>query len=214
MKAILIFLLLPTFAAPSLRAAVILTRVTDSPLNFIRSPIEFDFDENESVDLVLTVRSERFSDVLEALIPFDTALAVGAIREDGFLGSFRRDSGFVIDALEGRPLFQYAEHWKDDPAELAQYRLGSYNFFGDIGEGDFGEEEGFLGFRFEGTAGKHYGYVEIRGSDSGRFSILSYAWESEPDTAIVAGAVPEPSTTLFLSLLAPCLWRRRRTEMG
>jgi hypothetical protein len=37
--------------------------------------------------------------------------------------------------------------------------------------------------------------------------ITAYAWESEPDTAILAGAIPEPASTL---LLAVTLTNRKR----
>jgi hypothetical protein len=42
-------------------------------------------------------------------------------------------------------------------------------------------------------------------------TLLATVWESEPNTAIVAGAVPEPSTTLLLSLAGGSLlfWRKR-----
>ena len=203
-------LTLTLLGAPFGSAAVIFTRLPDSPSDFIRDPVELDFDGNGLVDLVFRMQPRPSTlPFLQALIPAHTAL-LEEVRSDGFNGDFRRDPGFIIDSLEGRPLFGYADHWKEDPNELAGFYLGSYNEFGNVGEGSFGAKEGFLGLRFERDGQTHYGYVEIRGHESSRFSLLSYAWESTPDAAILTGAIPEPSTSLLLVLASTFLWKRRR----
>ena len=206
-------ILLPSLAltllgAPFASAAVIFTPLPDSPTDFIRDPVELDFDGNGSVDLGFRVGYRGVLFRFEALIPTSTAL-LAEFREDGFIETFKFEEGFTVDPLEGRPLYGYAEHWKEDPGELANYFLGGYNSFGDVGEGDFGEQQGFVGFRFEGDEGTRYGYVELRGSETGHFSLLSYAWESTPETAIITGAIPEPSTAFLLMLATGLFWKRR-----
>lgn len=131
-------LALTFLGAPFGSAAVMFTRLPDSPSDFIRDPVELDFDGNGSVDITFQMRSrDRGSPFFEALVPDNTRL-IEERRDDGFVGSLRRDEGFLVDSLEGRPLFGYAEHFKEDPNELARYLLGFYNDFGDVGEGSFG----------------------------------------------------------------------------
>lgn len=67
----------------------------------------------------------------------------------------------------------------------------------------------YAGFRFDNASGTHLGWVEFAhdGLDS---TIIRMAWESEPETSIEVGAVPETST-LGLATLGGCLlWSRRR----
>ncbi len=76
-----------------------------------------------------------------------------------------------------------------------------------------------VGFRFDNevTSQVHYGWARISLSadyQSQPMSIVAYAYESVPNTAILAGAVPEPATTGLLGLGALALVvrgsRRRR----
>jgi hypothetical protein len=78
-------------------------------------------------------------------------------------------------------------------------------------ERNFLNQTAYLGFRFQGEEGLHYGYALFTDTTSRGTTLVATAWESEPDTAIVAGAVPEPSTTLLLSLAGGSFlfWRRR-----
>ena len=67
----------------------------------------------------------------------------------------------------------------------------------------------YMGFK---TATGNYGWLEvIWDGKASQFEILSAAYESTPGTAILAGAVPEPSSSL-LALVAggAALTRRRR----
>jgi len=64
-----------------------------------------------------------------------------------------------------------------------------------------------VGFRFDNelTSQVHYGWARISLSadySSQPMSIVSYAYESTPNTAIAAGAVPEPGTIALLGLAA------------
>jgi len=78
-------------------------------------------------------------------------------------------------------------------------------------ERNFLNQTAYLGFRFQSEEGLHYGYALFTDTTSRGTTLLATAWESEPNTAIVAGAVPEPSTTLLLSLAGGSLlfWRKR-----
>jgi hypothetical protein len=54
--------------------------------------------------------------------------------------------------------------------------------------------EGYLGFAFMGRDGLHYGWAHAWSQSEGPPMILDWAYESQPGTAIVAGAVPTALT--------------------
>lgn len=51
---------------------------------------------------------------------------------------------------------------------------------------------------------------EINGNMLRDSEVLSYAYESEPNTPILTGAVPELSTAFLLMILPVLAWRRGR----
>ena len=70
-----------------------------------------------------------------------------------------------------------------------------------------------LGFRIEEDDGFHYGYVTVDTPFLGIHGgfIQGFGYESTPDAAIQAGAVPEPSSTmLVLAGITLGVFRRRR----
>ncbi|YCM44915.1 hypothetical protein V2O64_02645 [Verrucomicrobiaceae bacterium 227] len=75
--------------------------------------------------------------------------------------------------------------------------------------GPFNGKTAYLGFRFEAATGSHYGYALLQDVTSSSAIITAYAWESEPNTAILAGAIPEPSAPLLLSLASLLMIGRR-----
>ena len=78
--------------------------------------------------------------------------------------------------------------------------------------GPFFGRTGYLGFRFQGEEGEHYEYALVQNKEVIFGRILAIAWESEPNTPIITGAVPDPSSTstTLLATLAMLLFRRRR----
>jgi hypothetical protein len=50
-----------------------------------------------------------------------------------------------------------------------------------------GEGEAYLGVRFDVSGDTHYGWVRVDIADSSNFTVLGYAFEATPDTAINAG---------------------------
>jgi hypothetical protein len=68
---------------------------------------------------------------------------------------------------------------------------------------------GFVGVEFLLPDGLHYGVIEIEGLE-GNGLVRSYAWETTPNTPIIAGA-PEPGRVgLILLAMLLCVRRRRR----
>jgi len=73
-------------------------------------------------------------------------------------------------------------------------------------------ETAYLGFRFQGEEGVHYGYALLTGTTSRGTTILATAWETEPGKAIVAGAIPEPTSAFLFLFGLSFLYRRKRSE--
>lgn len=83
---------------------------------------------------------------------------------------------------------------------------------------------GFVGFSFETASGTHYGWVRIQleealfglGSSPYWPRIDSWAYQSQPDLAIAAGQIPEPSRIAALAGLAALVFvvMRRRKQFG
>lgn len=82
--------------------------------------------------------------------------------------------------------------------------------FNHPGGGNFVGETAYLGFRFEGDEGTHYGYALFTDTTDRGTTLLATAWESEPGKAIIAGAIPEPSSSLITLLGTFLLFRRMR----
>lgn len=87
----------------------------------------------------------------------------------------------------------------------------SINDGGVFDPGSFHEITAFLGFEFERLGDTHYGYAEVTGINGDGLIISGLAWESEPGVGIRAGAIPEPSSFVFLAvgILGVLVWRRR-----
>lgn len=83
--------------------------------------------------------------------------------------------------------------------------------------GDFLGEPGFtmralLGVEFEAEDGIHFGYFDIETSVFRDSVILGFAYETEPNTPILATFVPEPSSaSLALGALGFVCFRRKRS---
>ena len=77
-------------------------------------------------------------------------------------------------------------------------------------------EQKYLGVRFEREGALHYGWVGISGyANIGReLYIHAWAYESEPDTAIIIGQIPEPGAGLLAAASGLLLTlRRKRNQM-
>jgi hypothetical protein len=79
---------------------------------------------------------------------------------------------------------------------------------------------GTFGFRYTPPSGTYYGWANVTltaelGDENGlggsaSATVNEWAWESEPDTPITVGAVPEPTSTAMLLIAAPALVLRQR----
>ncbi len=109
--------------------------------------------------------------------------------------------------------------WGASKALLFSYGILDGDAF-DFG-GFFTANQGYLGVSFEVDGSTHYGWIEFsHGADNIWFSeddpylyVHGWAYENTPDTPIVAGVIPEPSTgilTMVGSLSLLLIARSRR----
>jgi len=81
----------------------------------------------------------------------------------------------------------------------------------------------YLGVALEIDGATHYGWFQLshypaplalpgQYQSSSTLIIHDFAWETEPDTPIVAGAVPEPASVVLALLGAITVWNLRRCQ--
>jgi hypothetical protein len=83
--------------------------------------------------------------------------------------------------------------------------------------GDFTGLDAFLGVRFQASDGLLYGWMRVSVPFAGVNGgwIHEWAYETRPDTPILAGAVPEPSTwALLIGGSVLMVWFRRKGMKG
>ena len=60
---------------------------------------------------------------------------------------------------------------------------------------------GYAGFVFDTGSGPFYGWLQVQfDASTTNFTVLQWAYDNTPNTAIEVGAVPEPTTALLLGL--------------
>ncbi len=85
----------------------------------------------------------------------------------------------------------------------------------DICTGDFRGQQAYMGVEFERSGVVHYGWVLLNiASQNPSGTIEAWAWETRPGVPILAGAVPEPSTSALLvgGGVLMVWFRRKRNE--
>jgi hypothetical protein len=130
-------------------------------------------------------------------------------------------AGEVIGPVSGTPTDQ-GVFWRADP----QY-VGPTNYFMATGVpsnilsfgGEFFSTRKFLGVRLEPEPGVfHYGWVDIENNMAKpwNYRIHGWAYETEPNKAIIAGAVPEPGggALLLVAGMVVAFRRNRRWDLA
>lgn len=143
---------------------------------------------------------------------YAAALAAGAV-----IGS----SSWMVDEPHvdawGEARWGVHDNWADEVHPQRDYFVSDTPPRGELGwqvAPEFqnpGQQGGrnFAGVGWRRGEDFHYGWVEFDGVGGSQMKIVAWAWESEPNVPILAGAVPEPSVLLLLGA-AGGLWMRRR----
>lgn len=98
------------------------------------------------------------------------------------------------------------------------FRTGKFVMLGapmNVGQGGIfyvGNEDvtGFLAFRILKEDGWHYGWLEAAGGGMG-LTIYGIGWETDPNQALIAGVVPEPSAAVLAGTALRVLMLRRKS---
>lgn len=91
--------------------------------------------------------------------------------------------------------------------------LGSFSTVNSSIWGEWpGEGEGFAGVQFAISGNTHYGWIRMIVDDFMRPTVMGYAFETEKDTPIPAGAVPEPCSLGMLALGAVGVTAMRKSR--
>lgn len=84
--------------------------------------------------------------------------------------------------------------------------------------GNFSGKDAFIGLQFQSGGNTYFGWIEVANNvNVASGQVLGWAYETTPDTPILAGEVPEPSTVTLIVLgcgAILCLKRNRRTRVG
>jgi hypothetical protein len=68
----------------------------------------------------------------------------------------------------------------------------------------------YVALRFKRNGEWHYGWVQVNSYLDSMGAINGWGWETEANTPIIVGMVPEPSAALLAACAAGMLWRRKR----
>jgi hypothetical protein len=106
-------------------------------------------------------------------------------------GSIISSNGSSLD-----PIYQ----WSGGTATLGGQAVFDGEYFY---SGNFSDTNAFIGLQFQFGGQTHYGWMEIYNYPNvASGQVLGWAYESDPNTPIEAGAVPEPSIFTLFSLCA------------
>lgn len=188
----LIALTLACCGLPAARAVIVYTDITDLVLFSVGEPVTCDIDFNSDGinDVALISTRMEFS-----------AIAAPSSRVAGFVSpppdigsmSVPLAAGDLIDSAEIEPWT-----WNSGNSMLVSFAMLSQPV--NIGLWSVGAS--FLAVSFEIEGQVHYGWVDIHIPFPGNGGIVrGFAYETTPNMAIAAGAIPEPAMSALLTAL-------------
>ncbi len=169
------------------------------------SPIQEDFDVNGdgTVDLTLDVTLRALPREFTFWAGGQSSGGVITITniEIGQFGVASLPKDFEIGSNLGDAAMEFTLFSTQNPLPIVTTNS--------IPEGPFYQNPGYLGFQFEAADGVHFGYIYLEEVQSLSAIYHGFAYESEPNTPILAGAIPEPSSVLLVFLASGLLVGRR-----
>ena len=76
----------------------------------------------------------------------------------------------------------------------------------------FNGKRGYLGVEFQINEATHFGWIDVAAGDNGSYAVYGWAYESAPDIAITAGAIPEPSSVILFLFGSVGVWALRKRK--
>jgi len=194
---------LPLFSP--LSAAIVFTEVNER-ISLPSTPpiLEYDLDSDGEVDWGLALRfGLTSSNILRVMSPVTTEV----VMVSSFPGGLPDELAVLREGdIIGPSLSINTLQWHIGNASLLSGQ------FDNAWLGPFVSEVAYIGISFEREGNTHYAWALVEGGGPGTHrGVISYAWETEPGVAILAGAIPEPSSTgLLLTGFLGLLARRHR----
>ena len=191
----------------------------DYRLQWRLAPFAVDLDSNGTTDLTF-VGTVGVTDIMQVSLTGRNETWAGLAYSNGVLtgsytSAFKRGSEAGPSLTSGDPRIG----WFND-ADAPVPGILTVGAQGDPLQSDFIPDvpfgQKYLGVRFERDGALHYGWVGISGYVNIGQEIYIHAWayESEPNTAIIVGQIPEPKAALLApaSGLLVALRRKRKVE--
>lgn len=177
------------------------------PLPFFpASELPLDINGDEIDDFII-----RDGDAELIFDPEDGNLAIATPTFGPYYRYIRFDDGVLISS----DLSNLSYEWWDGQASV----IAGASFSGVFGYGGpFAYTNGYFGISFNIAGSTHYGWIHISNDPSWSdpfdrdLLIHDWAWETEADTPIVTGAIPEPSSGVLVVFGALSLWQFRRSH--
>ncbi len=204
-----VFLLTSVLMMASLRGAIIFIDVPDVPVfqgDLFPARHLLDINSDGNYDLEFYAHDDTFRIITTATIEV-FALPSPPPNQGSYLNPF--SAGDLIGA--DTTLAGYS--WLGGSSAFYSCALFGQSL---ICLGFWGDGPAYLGFRIEEVDGFHYGYVTVDTPFLGIHGgyIRNFAYESEPGKPILAGAIPEPLSGVYLGIGAALLWKRKRSGTG
>ena len=190
------------FMASAANAGVVFTNVADDVISTGNTySIDFDGGGTDDITFPSSGWSSKFAQVTSGSV-------LGS--SSGNDNALALSKGYVISS--GRTNWMTgADFWSSGYYYNSTYGTTSYYSYGNWA----GASNKYLGVQFNIGANTHYGWVELSANAAKtQFTVHGYAYETTPDGAIAAGAVPEPGSLALFALGAAGLaaWRIRRKK--
>jgi len=179
-----------------------------TPIYYSPLPAAVDLDVNSDGTTDFTLTSDG---VAVNLVPRGASVIWAMLATPPDLGSYvvPLASGTSISASLDPQFTWYRANADPVGAStiIATVNLGSVGLWAHV--------EAYAGVDFSADGQRHFGWLHIHNYGINAGEILDWAYETAPDTAILAGAVPEPAAIILFGLMVPVLWclfRKRRRE--
>jgi hypothetical protein len=196
--------------------AIIYTDIPDFELQTLSGIREFEIDLNRDNTTDFVFRSDRDGFSGFSIIPQGSNRVFTEPNRPPDLGTLAQR--FDTDEIIHRSIL--SEMVILTSREEVISPIGNFDFGPTLGAcGSFGgnlacvgnyiRQTGFVGVEFSIEGETHYGYIEAISGQANGGILYSWAYESEPGKAILAGTIPEPSTSLY-SLMGIMITIRRK----
>jgi hypothetical protein len=213
MRCGILYLILPLLLALRAGAAVIVTYRGDAPNTFNYTNFPFFTDSN------FDVNADGMSDY--RFVSDSFVAGIKSFGNNRFIStlSLPPDRGgdatpVILGNIIGVDTTSLAGDWHSHTEN------GGGSGFGlNFGSNSMQFADGYIGVEFMAADGIHYGWIQYVGFSHPEkglgFPVLggfidSWAWETQPGVLIVAGTIPEPTTTTFVVVSVLSLIQRRR----